>query len=314
MPGDIGRVPSAYTLIMVAQPRLNQNRDFAVISDHIRRTAPDIETAILEDRVYRWLDDSMARPTLVFSPLPLVLLKPPRGAVYQGINLTASQECAALDRIGIPVPRWTRLTPDHTPDLTDFGPYVVVKPDQGFQGADVRIKRKGRVRWSPPKTRTAAGSRDWVVQEFVYTGRWPVSYRVTTLFGHALWAVRWEANHDRQPLESRYAFQGGGMSIVASAKKDAIATPVHDSEIIAFGERAHAAFPEIPLLGVDVLQEQPSGRLYAIEVNAMGLTWLLSSAVGLGVQRTHGFDLDAEFNSLEKAAAILAQETRRRAR
>jgi hypothetical protein len=43
------------------------------------------------------------------------------------------------------------------------------------------------------------------------------------------------------------------------------------------GERAHAAFADIPVLGVDVVRETGGGRLSIMGVNPKGDTWHLSS-------------------------------------
>jgi hypothetical protein len=51
-----------------------------------------------------------------------------------------------------------------------------------------------------------------------------------------------------------------------------------------------------------------------IEVNAGGFTWHLSSAVGRKIQRDFGFNIDARFDALRKAAAILADRAKRYAR
>jgi len=50
-----------------------------------------------------------------------------------------------LQEAGIPVPRWQVLEPDRKPNLTGWGPYVVIKPIGGARGAGVKIKRSGRV-------------------------------------------------------------------------------------------------------------------------------------------------------------------------
>ena len=106
-----------------------------------------------------------------------------------------------MEAAGIPVPRWRLLTRRHSPDVTDLGRYVVTKPDYGGAGADVRIRRAGRVRWAPSKTPVRFASRSGVIaQKFVYTGPWPVSYRVCTLFGKPLYSQRAECSHERRPF------------------------------------------------------------------------------------------------------------------
>ena len=207
----------------------------------------------------------------------------------------------------MPVPRWTLLTETHSPDLSDFGPYVVVKPDRGGRGADVHAYRKGKVRWKPRQVKSfAASGSDRIVQEFIYTGRWPVSYRVVTLFGEAMIAYRVEADHARQPLEDRYAFkEASGITIVSNSKGCSIRLH-EDEEVIRLAERAHGAFPDLALLGVDVVREQPGGDLYVLEVNSIGWTWHFSSPDGRRIRRETGGDPYAQRNGLERAARILA--------
>jgi len=46
---------------------------------------------------------------------------------------------------------------------------------------------------------------------------------------------------------------------------------------MAFAASVHAVFPDMPLLGCDIVREHATGRLHAIEVNAGGNVWHLSS-------------------------------------
>ena len=167
------------------------------------------------------------------------------------------------------MPKSALLTQDQRPSLEEFGPYVVCKPDAGAKGAEVKIKRTGRVRWTPPANNLARRLKadGLLAQEFIYTGPWPVSYRVTTLFGKALFSCRVEADRSRRPLQGpdQFRSQGGGMSICSSGKACTFEFN-HDRDVIELGERAHAAFPHIAVLGVDIIREQTSGKLHVIEV------------------------------------------------
>ena len=44
-----------------------------------------------------------------------------------------------------------------------------------------------------------------------------------------------------------------------------------------FATNIHSAFPQLPLLGVDILRRVPDGKLFAIELNAGGNVWHFSS-------------------------------------
>ena len=88
----------------------------------------------------------------------------------------------------------------------------------------------------------------------------------------------------------------------------------YDEEIIRLGEAAAAAFPDIPLLGFDIVREVPSGKLYILEANALGYVWHFSSPMGLQFQRENNFNLESQFDGLRKAAHILADKTQELAR
>jgi hypothetical protein len=299
-------------LLLVAHPDANHLPTFREVARHVREICSDVVPIVADHRRrrlgrWRWA----SRPTLVFSPVELQRFRPARGAVYHGRHLPKSAELEAMERAGIPVPRWTLLGPDREPDLGSFGPYVVTKPDLGKRGAEVRIVKRSRVRWKPEHGATR------VAQEFIYTGRWPLSYRVTTLFGEVLWSMRAEADRSRRPLEHRDAWtgdaRGGGMSIVSTGKGSVFAL-TEDPEVLELGRRIHEAFPAIPLLGSDIVREVPSGKLYALEANASGWTWHFSSPTGLTLQQTFGLDFDAQFGGLRRAAETLVERTRRLAR
>ena len=284
--------PAQRNLVLVARPKWKKmHSDFRRIARQVRQLDPEVHARVLWDTRYSLPRPGLfLRPTLVVSPLKIRHLAWCPGTHLQADLLTKSEEYAALQKSGIPVPEWALLTRDHRPTLETFGPYVVCKPDAGAKSAEVKIKRTGRVRWKAPANNMARrlAADGLIVQKFIYTGSWPVSYRVTTLFGKALFSWRVEADRSRRPLQGpdqwRGGVQGGGMSICSSGKACTFQLN-NDREIIELGERAHAAFPEIPMLGVDIIREQPSGKLYVIEVNSAGDTWHFSGGVGESIQR-----------------------------
>jgi hypothetical protein len=312
-------VPGAHcNLVLVSNPLVNQRWDFELLASYVREVAPDVQTAVVEDGLVSpsVFPPAFDLPTMTFSPGPVMRFRPARRTVFRGVSLPKSREYRALERAGLPVPRWAVVTRDATPDLDGFGPYVVMKPDWSGRGADVRIMRRSRVRWLPPRTEyTKAVSgleTDWVVQEFVYTGARPVSYRVATLFGQPIWALEVSAAERLPEFPHRYGFDTGGFSIVASAR-GSVFRLIDDPDVLDLASTAHRAFPGIPLLGVDVLRDVETGRLFVIEVNSVGFTWHLTSPIGLGIQKDFGFDLDAQFGARRTAAAILAEQVRRHA-
>ncbi len=135
-----------------------------------------------------------------------------------------------------------------------------------------------------------------------------MSYRVNTLFGRVLFSKRYEARDDRREWKGPEDREFDGRSIVASAKGSSVALN-YEEDIIRLGERAHSAFPEIPLLGFDIIREVPSGNLFVLEANAIGYVWIFQSRF----QASFGFAAEEQFDGLRKAAYILAEKTQQSA-
>src|SRR3990167_3974511 len=147
---------------------------------------------------------TLGQPTRVVSMYQLRAFEPSWSTVWTQKNLTKSQEYSILDRHGISIPKWAKLTQESMPDLSDFPDFVVAKPDWGCCGALVRIRRKSRLKWEKPIVDKVSESisDDWVVQEYIYTGSWPVSYRVGTVFGEPIYGWR-HTNKTILPFEGR---------------------------------------------------------------------------------------------------------------
>ncbi len=139
----------------------------------------------------------------------------------------------------------------------------------------------------------------------------PTEYRVLTMFGRVLYCARNRWGNVRPPLADIAADPTG---VIASNNKTMggrVRSICNDAEIIALGERAHAVFPECPLLGVDIIRETQSGRLYVLEVNSHGAVWHLSSQLAKKtMDPEHIRDLYSQFNALDRAADLLIQKTR----
>lgn len=238
------------------------------------------------------------------------------GRFMTGTRLHKVGEYARLDAAGIPVPKWTIIEPDTRLDPAVWGPYVVEKPSAGRIGANIRIRRAGRVRYTPPESFPAdhyGRQAPMLAQRFIYTGHWPVSYRVITLFGDTLLCYRQKTISRGHPLTGRWNFrETGGINIISNTK-DMIVELVKDEDVIALAERAHrTAFQDFPVLAFDIIRDAETGELFVLECHAHG-TWMFSTEIGLDIQATNKIDFESQFDMIEKSARILARETRRRA-
>jgi hypothetical protein len=101
------------------------------------------------------------------------------------------------------------------------------------------------------------------------------------------------------------------LGIIASNNKTMgghIRSICYDSEIISLGQRAHQAFPECPVIGVDIIRESQSRRLYVLEVNPHGAVWHFSSPFAKNLDPEYVRERYAQFNALDLAADLLIQK------
>ncbi len=243
---------------------------------------------------------------MLFSPAQVANFRLRRGIAWQGNPMSKSEEMERLVAAGISIPPYELLTEsEQTKDLSHLGEYVVTKPARGGRGANVLLQRASKVKWAPQETRIAGKSRILVAQKFIWTGPFATSYRVTSLFGECLWSEQVQAGPNRTPQIDK----GKGVSgTIVSSSKDCVYKLNYDEEIIQFGLAAHRAFPKIPLLGVDVIRDANTGKLYVTEVNASGYVWHFTSPKGLQTQEQFGYRLESQFDGRRKAAQILARK------
>ncbi len=305
-------------LVLVHWPERQSLEDFTEIARRIEARAGDIGVLIAENKEDNpeIVKKASLQPTLVVSMMEIRRFHIENATILQGNDLPKSVQYERYRAGRIPVPDWEVITPDTRLDPKVWGPYVIVKPDLARKAAGIVIKKTGRVRYGAPETYAEdhpGRNAPMIAQKFVYTGRWANHYRVTTLFGRTLFAVRCEADNNFRPLETRDGFAGAagvGGAPVVSNKKSSHYTLAFDKEVIALGERAHSAFPEIPLLGHDIVRDADTGELFVLESNTRGDVWLLSSGTGQSLQRTNNFDLYSQFDALEVATEALIAKVR----
>ena len=249
---------------------------------------------------------SLGIETKVISMFPLKSFLPEWAEIWQQKNYTKIEEYRALEKAGIPVPKWVPVYRGQNPDLSGFSEYVVVKPALGWRGAFVRILRRAKVSYRPIATDVMDGvvSPALIAQEYIHTGAWPISYRVATVFGEPIFMFRSMANANRLPFIGS-TFDADfftGRSIVATAQ-GCLRDEEVPEDVIDLARQAHRqAFPDIPLLGFDIVRDCKSNQLFVLEVNAFGRTYLLSEYDSKRHLEEFGFDLHKQFGGVKAAA------------
>ena len=302
-----------YNLVLVHQKTKQSPEDYAYLAREIERLSEDVRVHIVDTKELAWEDaDAVAgTPMLTVSPMPIKKFRPPHGRICQGHEFRKSVQNERLRTAGIPVPDWVEIVDGISLDPEEWGPYVVVKPELGRKGAEIRIKRTDRLKYRSedafPEDHPGRKA-PLIAQKFVYTGPWPRNYRVVTLFGKTLMSWLCEADHGYPALKTRYGFDEGGVTIVSN-KKTSHYSLSFETDVIALAEKAHACFPDQPLLGTDIIRDADTGELFVLETNPRGDTWYMSSETGRMIQRDNDVDFMAQFGALDVAARVLADAT-----
>jgi hypothetical protein len=304
-------------LLIVHTPIRQDISDWLSVKQRINEKAPDIEVRIATNgarnsATRRWQG---SRPSLVFSPFVLHEYEPNAGKVYACQLFSKLEQIERLARQGLPVPLTTTLTRDLAVDPAQWGRYVVAKPLRSSMGG----QNVYLVETADLATRyaelTLNDTRTMIIQPYIDHSEngYPTEYRILTLFGQVLYSARNSWAVARPPLEEIAADREG---IIASNTRrfGRLRTLCNDPEIIALGEQAHAAFPQCPVLGVDVVRDVETGKLYVLEVNPAGATWHFSSPSGKNFYTAeHRSNLYAQFGALDKTALLLIEKTRQEA-
>lgn len=272
-------------LIMVHQPGSQAIEDWYTIAGHVRGMDPAIEVFVVNATLSSRTTQRQAakRPTFVFSPGPLFEFQPLRGKIYHGRKIPKMEQLRRLADAGVRVPRATLLTPDLALDPAEWGEFVIVKPtaiEASSYGAGIQLMRTRRVRHVAPEDypKDHPGHLGpMVVQQFIDTGEHVSVYRVLTLFGEPLSCSRIAFVEPRVDLgASDEEIEQAAIATHGERERDT--TFVEDEDIISFARSMHAAVPEVPLKGCDILREAGTGALYALEMNPGGNTWHFSSS------------------------------------
>lgn len=309
----------ATNLVFYCHPNHHSFRDFTMVAERISRVRPEIRASTLSSKQKGAglieLLRLAARPTLAIEmarPMLLHILRGKRLSHPPGYDfkhpkrlsrsISKIEEMRILEAAGLPVPRWAEITPDTKLDPTDWGPYLVVKPSYSGRGYQVWIRRTTKVRYLAPKEYeqdSPARFGPMIAQEFIYTGRQPESIRVLTFLGRPIIAVRYHSHPQPNELKSRFGFKGIGGHHIVAFDADARLSLVNDVEVLELARRAHAAFPDVPSLGVDIIQDADTGKYYVLETNPQGPNWSLSNPNTSAIAARSGIDLYRQFDALQ---------------
>jgi hypothetical protein len=306
-------------LILVHTPGYQDVRDFHAIAGKVQGLASDIEVFIASNDIPSSVTRRRAgrRPTLVFSPGNLLEFRPLRGKIYAGCPIPKLEQLARFKAGGLPVPATAEITPGVILPEAEFGSHVVVKPgfSQASHGQHITLMRREAVcferRESYPDDHPGRYG-PMFAQRFVDTGPFVNHYRVVTLFGAPLLAFKTTSKIARPSLDAPDEVLAS-TTVKATRKTGPIVRELNqDADVLALARRAYSALPEIPLHAVDIIRAADSGRLFVLEANPGGNTWIFSKGeVTTTLTKALGVaSLTEQFDAFTTAAKMLIARTR----
>jgi glutathione synthase/RimK-type ligase-like ATP-grasp enzyme len=244
---------------------------------------------------------TLGKPTAVIGVRPIEKFKPSWATIWQQHWLDKEQEYRRLDAKGVPVPRWVSVREGETPDLTGFSEMVLMKPAASCKGAMVRIVKKEKAYWRPLYIEALGKTSGSVIfQEYIHSGPWPTTYRVGTVFGEPFYGWRVEADNSRVPIEYKGKLESEavtGRSFVSSSKGCRYFDE-RPKDVLELARAAHAAFWDMPVLGIDMVRDANTGKLYVLEVNASGGAFHINNKSTRGI----GIDVPKQFGGARAVA------------
>jgi hypothetical protein len=304
-----------FNLIIFHTPFRQGRADFAEITENISVRAPDIVVYVISEPFQTEPDfwNHVAKlPTLLFSPLPLTIPPQIRGTRRLGQRYGKLEEMQLLQNAGLPIPEAIEIKPDTKLDPATWGPFVVVKPYDAWQGQGVTLRRTKHVRYVDPLSWPEGDSRrgsPLIAQRFVPTGEHLQSWRVHTVFGRPTYAI---TSISSGTFDQPDPTGDDDFDIpVATQAQDRRIMHSDDPAVLALAKRAQIAFPQAPTLGVDIVKHADTGEFYILEVNSGVPTWHISSRYGLAQQLKYGLDHKSQFGALDIITDAMISATRR---
>jgi glutathione synthase/RimK-type ligase-like ATP-grasp enzyme len=149
----------------------------------------------------------------------------------------------------------------------------------------------------------------YYVQQFLKTGKSATFYRALVYLGDILLSYKVEQNN-------HYPDYKVGLdillktSVASNLQGSRKINLVDDDDVRALAIKVALAFPDLPLLGVDIIPDAVTGKLYVLEINAGGNTWAFTAKPSQDLRSILGLkNMILQYNAWDRAAEALVRKT-----
>lgn len=149
----------------------------------------------------------------------------------------------------------------------------------------------------------------YYVQKFLKTGVRPTHYRVGIFIDSITYSTKTVMNSD-YPSDNDDLSTRLTKTIAANFVSNRHVCLFKDLKVNEFAINVAKTFPKNPLFGIDILMEEETGKLFALETNLGGNIWHFSSDIG----RKYRFDLGGrnqlirQYNAWDRVAECLVRK------
>jgi hypothetical protein len=166
-------------------------------------------------------------------------------------------------------------------DPIAYGSHVILKPMSiNSSGDGVHLFRRARAEMLrpgdfPPHHPIHHDPQGYLVQRFIDTGIRPGWNRVLTFLGEPIYETYGQLLTERPPLDAPDDVLANAVIAIQGSVRQRNWNVQED--VLAEARKIGAAFHDAPLLAIDFMRDQNTGRLYFLECNPGGNTWHFSS-------------------------------------
>ena len=325
-------IMTEHNLILIHRgPEYRQ--DFHEIRDKIRAIDPELTVLITAHLVERQPPASFwARPTLTVSLAGEFKLRVQRGPVIKSDTIDKIVQARVFREAGLPTPPIQKFQFGAKLDPILFGEFVVIKPmsvEHASFGNGVQLFRRRTLEAMklsdfPREHLIHKDRRGFLVQRFIDTGPTVNYTRILTFLGEPLYSyMSWSTVPRGRLDQPDVELQKLRIASARAPSRERVLR--HEEDAIALARRVHEVFPTVPLLGIDIVREETTRRLFVIECNAGGNVWHFSSKVNAPLRVLFGggkqvgeetaeqigrqMHID-QFGAFDRAAEVLVRKTR----
>ena len=308
---------AAYKKALIVVHRNENADDFQQIARRIRKLDPSIGVTMVSD----FLTSKMLPPEYLNLPMLVIYLCNPPPSEFKVATKLAVRETSKIEEYAhltqhnipcLPIERF-KLGMELDPKV--YGDWVVLKPENKTStGRDINMvptKLLPTIKLDDFPENHLIREDSYLVQKLLKTGTHPKHCRATIFLDEVIYSANGRLNFPYPPEDSDIKTLLN-ISVASNQHASRTAELVKDPEVNALALKVAKTLPQHPLMAIDILRDEETGKLYVLELNLGGNVWHFSSKM---VRNLPGYDSAArkklvlQYNAWDKAAEALVRKT-----